>query len=461
MPRLPLRAACALAALLAAASAAHAAEPSPAPAPRRKPVSVAVLDLAALGADEKLAQNLTAIVAAEVARYDDVKPITRREVAALLDVERQRQLVGCTDDNCLSAVVGALGVSKIVSGQFGRVESSYVLTLHLIDTRTAKVEARVVRTVPVENQGLVAAVKGAVTELIGDQTSSRNQPPRIAVKPKLVAHEEDRVVLDASRCYDPDGDPLRFRWRQVDGPPAQLESPEAAQAAFHASEVGTYTFAVEITDGRSPAKEEPSQVEVRRRRRFGLGGAFQTLLPFNRMVVAHGDSSLLYRNRSQMGGALLADLSFTERWVLTAEVGASWMNIFPENEAEKGTEYVDVLTAHVLVGVRSVFAFDGFKLFVGLSLGTARRFLTVGYGDLKLSGVQSEAVMGDLSVGVDIPLPTLGGVPLGEYVGLFAQGGVRLLKGTDKVVFTDIPIDVPGNGFLWGVNGTLGLYVRL
>ncbi|MGC4114830.1 MAG: hypothetical protein QM765_09515 [Myxococcales bacterium] len=462
------RAAFALATLLALAPfAARAAEGAevPAPAPKKKQTSVAVLDLAALGAPAELAQNLTAIVAAEVGRYDDVKPITRREVSALLDVERQKQLVGCTDDGCLSSVVGALGVQKIVSGQLGKVEGSYVLTLHLIDSRSAKVEGRVVRTAPVEGDGLLNAVKSAVTDLIGAQISSKNQLPRMAVAQKVVAHEEEKVSLDASRSFDPDGDPMRFRWRQLDGPPALLESPEQAQAAFNAAEVGTYVFAVELTDGRSPPQEEKCEVEVRRKKRFVLAPAFQTLLSFNRIAVSKDDPAKLYRNRSLMGGALLAELRFSPRWSLTAELGYNVMQIYPESEAVKGRDYLDAKTIQFLVGARVLFPFDAFRLFVGLSAGIGRRYYSasypgVGESNITVNEVNSEAVIGEISGGVEIPVPAFLGVPFDEYVGVFAQGGIRALKGTDVVRLIDIPIELPGNGFQWGINGTIGVFVR-
>ncbi|MBI5548883.1 MAG: hypothetical protein HY901_33800 [Deltaproteobacteria bacterium] len=446
-------------------SAAQVAAVQPAPRNKGKQTQVAVLDLAAVGAPAELAQNLTAIVAAEVGRYDDVKPITRREVAALLDVERQKEMLGCTDDGCVSALVGALGVQKIVSGQIGKVESAFVLTLHVIDTRTGKVDGRVIRTVPVESQGLVNAVKSAVTDLIGAQVSSRNQPPRLAVSKKVVAHEEDKVSLDASRCFDPDGDPLRYRWQQLDGPPALLENPEQPQASFTAAEVGTYTFAVEVTDGRSSPQEQRSEVEVRRRRPFSLAPAFQTLLSFNRIAVSRDDPTMLYRNRSLMGGAVLAELKFSERWGLTAELGANHMESYPESDPAKGARFVEVKTIHFLVGARVFFPFEIFRLYLGLSGGIGRRYYSASFGDTpetaaSVSDVNSEAVIGEASGGVDIPAPTLFGVPLGEYVGLFAQGGIRAIKGTDVVRFPAVPIELPGNGFQWGVNGTLGFYVR-
>jgi hypothetical protein len=115
-----------------------------------------------------------------------------------------------------------------------------------------------------------------------------------------------------------------------------------------------------------------------------------------------------------------------------------------------------------MIGVRRNFVFDGFSLFFRAEVGVARRYFSARYYDATIDQVHSEAVMGDLSIGVDVPLLTLGGIPFGEYCGLYAQGGIRAMKGTDVVVFPDaIPIDIPGDGFQWGVNATIGIYVRL
>ncbi len=454
--------------LLAATSDAEDA-PTPNPTSRRRVLSVAVLDLAALDAPAELAQNLTALIAAEIGRYDEVRTVTRREIASLLDLERQRQLLGCSDEGCIGQIAGALGVAKIVSGQIGRVEHAYILTLQLLDARTGKVDARLARTIP-QGEGLVNATKAAVTDLIGDRVSSKNQGPRLAVPQKLLAHEEDVVHLDATRSYDPDGDPLRFRWRQVDGPPALLETPEQARAQFVPAEVGLYSFDVEVGDGRSAPQRQQVQVEVRRRKRFSLAAGFQTLLSFNRVAVPRGEATEVYRNRSLMGGALTLDLRFSEEWALIAELGGNTMSVTPEGSPDDTQDRLDVTSYTVMVGVRRSFVFSGFQLFLAASIGTGRRYYSASYHNdaqpsspYRLNEARSEAIMGDVSAGVAIPVPELWGVPFDEYVGLFAQGGIRAMKGTDIVgpFPAEIPINVPGNGFQWGANATVGVYVRL
>lgn len=60
----------------------------------------------------------------------------------MLDVEQQRQLLGCDDSRCLSELAGALGSARLVSGLIGRLGEQYVVTLKLVDLSSAQVLSR-------------------------------------------------------------------------------------------------------------------------------------------------------------------------------------------------------------------------------------------------------------------------------------------------------------------------------
>jgi len=65
-----------------------------------------------------------------------VTVMTKSNVAEVMGIERQRQLLGCNDEKtaaCLTELVGALGVATLLSGTVAKLESGYVATLKLID----------------------------------------------------------------------------------------------------------------------------------------------------------------------------------------------------------------------------------------------------------------------------------------------------------------------------------------
>jgi hypothetical protein len=67
---------------------------------------------------------------------------TKNDVAQVLGVERQRQLLGCTEEStsCLAELAGALGVLQLLSGTVGKTSSGYVSTLKIIRTDTGTIE---------------------------------------------------------------------------------------------------------------------------------------------------------------------------------------------------------------------------------------------------------------------------------------------------------------------------------
>lgn len=64
-----------------------------------------------------------------------LKVTTKNDLAELLGLERQRQLLGCADQgsSCIAELVGALGVGRLLSGSVAKTESGFLATLKVID----------------------------------------------------------------------------------------------------------------------------------------------------------------------------------------------------------------------------------------------------------------------------------------------------------------------------------------
>lgn len=83
-----------------------------------------------------------------------VKVTTKNDMAQVLGVERQKQLLGCTSDStsCLAELAGALGVAQLLSGSVAKTESGYVSTLKVIDSQTGEPKWTATTRVDTEKQ---------------------------------------------------------------------------------------------------------------------------------------------------------------------------------------------------------------------------------------------------------------------------------------------------------------------
>lgn len=77
---------------------------------------------------------------------------TDSDIAAMLGIERQKQLLGCTDDTetCMAELAGALGVEGVIQGTLLKSEAGFIATLKVLDSKTGKQLAGASARVPDE-----------------------------------------------------------------------------------------------------------------------------------------------------------------------------------------------------------------------------------------------------------------------------------------------------------------------
>ena len=68
--------------------------------------------------------------------------ITQREIAAVLTLDRQKQMLGCQSDACMAELGGALGCERLVAGDLARLGESWLFSLKLVETGKARVAAQ-------------------------------------------------------------------------------------------------------------------------------------------------------------------------------------------------------------------------------------------------------------------------------------------------------------------------------
>ncbi len=95
--------------------------------------TLAVLNMRDAGAGEKTVQSVTDILTAELSELGVFEVLSKEDLKAVLSFEAQKQVLGCSDTDCLAEISGALGVANLVSGSVGKVAEEYILSLRLTD----------------------------------------------------------------------------------------------------------------------------------------------------------------------------------------------------------------------------------------------------------------------------------------------------------------------------------------
>lgn len=102
-----------------------------------EPVKLAAPSLQAVGIDAAKATFLSEYLAQQLAGHG-VRVTTSSEIATLIGLERQRQLMNCADtaDSCMAEFAGALGVDGVITGSLAKTETgSYVVAVKIVSAR--------------------------------------------------------------------------------------------------------------------------------------------------------------------------------------------------------------------------------------------------------------------------------------------------------------------------------------
>ncbi|MGV3619221.1 MAG: hypothetical protein ACO1OB_00310 [Archangium sp.] len=75
---------------------------------------------------------------------------TPRDIASVLGLERQRQLLGCGDTSCVAEIAGALGVTDIVNGELAKLDDGYRLLVKVVSA--ANGQPRFARSVALKSE---------------------------------------------------------------------------------------------------------------------------------------------------------------------------------------------------------------------------------------------------------------------------------------------------------------------
>lgn len=130
---------------------------------------IAVLSLSSAGElDAKVGDVIGELVTAEIAARGYFEPISSAEIATLLGVERQRQLLGCGEDasSCTTEIAAALGAPYLMSGSLTKLEGIFQLNLQVVDTQKSRTIGRSTK-IARDFEGLRSLIPYAVAEACG------------------------------------------------------------------------------------------------------------------------------------------------------------------------------------------------------------------------------------------------------------------------------------------------------
>ncbi len=139
-----------------------------------KAIKVALLPISPLGGVPKeTAQLIGDALAGELRKRPGVSVLTQSDIAALLGVEKTRQMLGCTDSGCMAEIGGALGADRIVHGSIGRVGGTLVVNLSALDARKARTAASVSeRLRGADEETFLDVLPSVADELLADTPAS-------------------------------------------------------------------------------------------------------------------------------------------------------------------------------------------------------------------------------------------------------------------------------------------------
>lgn len=116
----------------------------------------------------RLVRPIVEAVSAELLATGRYDVMTSADVATMIGVERQKQLLGCDDDSgsCLAEIGSALGARQLVRSSLSKVGGTLRLDLKLLDLETSRLTAQEVIESD-DEATLVDRARGAVRRLMG------------------------------------------------------------------------------------------------------------------------------------------------------------------------------------------------------------------------------------------------------------------------------------------------------
>ena len=178
---------------------------------RRVAPDLAMMDMKAVhGVEDSLAAvlNESFLVALKNGGIRDV--VGGSDLRAMLDLEQQKQALGCGDDGCLAELGGALGVPYLFYTSLAKVGSKYVMHYKVMAVEEAKVVVRGMKTAA-SDDALLEMPQILVTEAMAGMFQQAPSAP--AAQPAPQATAKPSSAPSAAAPAQPSQPIKMSRWR--------------------------------------------------------------------------------------------------------------------------------------------------------------------------------------------------------------------------------------------------------
>jgi hypothetical protein len=144
---------------------------------------IALLELRTVGVERDAVAGLVPLVAAEAGR-PPFRLISQSDIAAVLGLEKQKSLLGCSDAGCYAEVGGALGVQYLLVAEVSVVGGVYLFSLAVLDANSGQGVSRVSKRVPKGETiaGLLDLVPTAVDEAMAPVRAKLSPAPSASAR---------------------------------------------------------------------------------------------------------------------------------------------------------------------------------------------------------------------------------------------------------------------------------------
>ena len=124
--------------------------------------------------DPAVANTMTDVILTQFSSAKNREVLGQNDIAAALDLEAEKQMLGCDHSGCLEELAGAMDVDSLITGSIDRIGDQYIVFINELDARTVKPIAREQGTSALDEGDLFRVVNEVSTALIA-QTSGKIQ----------------------------------------------------------------------------------------------------------------------------------------------------------------------------------------------------------------------------------------------------------------------------------------------